>query len=151
MPILGWKEDRMKILNDSHSEEVSSRMRKIKSKDTKLEQKFEIILKEMNLAYSRHPPLFGNPDFGIKDTKVLIFCDSSFWHGRNKKDLSGESFKQNKIYWTEKLKKNKERDEITTEILNGMGWKVVRLWDTDIYKDQKKVKEILWSAMNEAL
>jgi len=137
--------------NESPSGKVSARMKKVKSKDTKLELKFESILKEMNLNYSKHPSLFGNPDFIIDNTNVLIFCDSSFWHGRSEKDLSGESFKHNKSYWTEKLNKNKERDSVITKKLNETGWKVIRLWDTDIYKDQIKVKESIRSAINETL
>ena len=122
------------------SEATSERMRLVKSKGTKLEASMEEILKSMNLKAEVQPKILGKPDFRIIDTNVLIFCDSSFWHGRNPEDLSGKNFKRNKALWMDKLTKTKRRDQMVTRKLKSEGWKVLRFWDDDLLKNPEKCK-----------
>jgi len=60
-------------------------MKKVKGRGTKPEKIFASLLRKNGIKYQGQPKLFGKPDFRVKDTKVLIFCDSSFWHGGEKK------------------------------------------------------------------
>lgn len=126
---------------------VSERMQRVKSKGTKLESRMEDILKDSSIRYERHLDLPGKPDFAVIDTNVLIFCDSSFWHGRRQKDISGEAFKKNRDFWTHKLEYNKKRDARINRILRRQGWSVWRFWDTDILKRPEYVKKRLLGAI----
>ncbi|MCK4224961.1 MAG: DUF559 domain-containing protein [candidate division Zixibacteria bacterium] len=125
-------------------------MKKVKSRGTSLEKEMERMLRSLRIRYERQPNLLGKPDFRIRGTNVVIFCDSSFWHGRREKEVSGKAFKRNRALWVEKLTKNRERDERNNRALRRAGWSVWRFWDTDILKHPNKVKKRLRRAMNAA-
>ena len=127
---------------------VSVRMRRVVSKDTGLERTMEGILKRLGIKYVSQPKVEGHPDFMITGTNILIFCDSSFWHGRNKKDLSGETFNKNKKLWMEKLNRNRKRDAVINRRLRQNGWRVYRFWDDEIYKKPDMVGEKISGASN---
>jgi DNA mismatch endonuclease (patch repair protein) len=127
---------------------VSKRMKGIKSQGTGLEKEMEKIFRNLKIKYQRQPELRGKPDFGIQGTNVLIFCDSSFWHGKREKEVSGKAFKRNRALWVEKLTKNKKRDERNNRTLRRAGWSVWRFWDSDILRHPDKVKKRLRRAMN---
>jgi len=122
---------------------VSERMRRVKSVGTKLEESMERILKANKIRFVRQPGLFGKPDFLIKGTKLLVFCDSSFWHGRRKEELSGEAFRKNKDFWVCKLNYNRRRDASISRNLRRQGWSVYRFWDTDVLRYPERVAQRL--------
>ncbi len=130
------------------SDEVSSRMRRVKSKGTNLERRMEAILKGLSLEYEIQPKMVGHPDFRLKGTRMLVFCDSSFWHGRREDDLSGLTFRRNREFWTRKLKYNRERDRRINRLLRSEGWIVLRFWDTDITRDPEKVARQIRRRLN---
>jgi len=132
------------------TKEVSERMKRVKSRGTALEKQMENILRSLHIRYNRQPDIRGNPDFRIKDTNVLLFCDSSFWHGRREKEVTGKAFRRNRALWVEKLTRNRLRDERNNRALRRAGWSVWRFWDTDILKKPEKVKNRLRRIMNEA-
>jgi len=113
---------------------TSRRMKKVKGRGTKPEKIFASLLRENGIKYQSHPRIFGRPDFRVKATNILVFCDSSFWHGRNKNDVNGKSFRTNRNFWVKKLKYNKTLDERTNCVLRKRGWIVLRFWDDAIYK-----------------
>lgn len=123
-------------------------MKRIRSKGTGLERKMKNILMEMGLRCNEQPPLYGNPDFRIRGTNVLVFCDSEFWHGRairEKKKLP--RFHYNKKLWTEKLLTNIKRDRKVNQRLRKAGWKVLRFWDKDILKCEGKIQRRIRKAL----
>jgi len=122
---------------------TSERMRRVKSRDTTIERAMERMLDELGTEYEKQPKLYGRPDFAVKNAKVLIFCDSSFWHGRRDKEVSGRAFKRNVEFWTWKINENKKRDQRTRRKLRTEGWSVHRFWDTDIARRPEKVKNRL--------
>lgn len=125
------------------SREVSERMKQVKSFGTRLEHTMEDLLKEQKIRYERQPKLLGRPDFRIKGTNVLVFCDSSFWHGRREKEIKGEAFKKNKEFWMNKLRENRRRDTRVNRVLRKEGWCILRFLDTDILKFPEKVTKKL--------
>ena len=133
----------MKPTFEKPSKEVSERMKRVKSRDTSIEREMENALKDLNIEYERQPKLIGRPDFRIKKTNVLIFCDSSFWHGRREEEVSGRAFKRNKEFWVNKIVENQKRDRRTNLKLRRSGWSVQRFWDSDITKKPDKVKRRL--------
>lgn len=122
----------------------SENMRRIKSKDTKIEKLLGKAMWAEGLRYRKNcKDVFGKPDFCFKGKKIAIFCDSEFWHG--KKFLEGERFKTNADFWEEKIKRNIERDKIVNETLEKKGWTVLRFWGKEIEKNTMqcllKIKE----------
>jgi len=129
--------------------ETSRRMKRIRSSHTGLEKAMAHLLKELGLKYTFQPRIFGRPDFRILRTSILIFCDSSFWHGRRTREITGKAFKKNRAFWTAKLLQNKKRDERINTLLRRNGWAVLRFWDDDILKCPEKVKRRIRRKINE--
>jgi len=123
----------------SPTKEVSARMKRVKSNCTSIEKEMKKLLEELNIRYEEQPKLIGRPDFRIHGKNILIFCDSSFWHGRREKEVSGKAFKRNRKFWMNKLIENKKRDLRNNGMLRNEGWSVHRFWDTDILKNKEKV------------
>ena len=140
----------MKLCFEKPSEEVSERMRKVKSIETNLEKRMEIILRSLGIRYQKQPNLQGKPDFRIRGTNVLIFCDSSFWHGKRKIEITGEAFKKNRDFWTNKLTENRKRDERNNRTLRKSGWSVQRFLDTDLLRQPDKVMNRLRRIIDES-
>ena len=113
---------------------TSSRMRSIKSSGTSLEGRLAALIHKSGFKYRSQPQLIGKPDFWIFGTNVVLFADSSFWHGRRKREISGKAFKRNRSLWVNKLRKNKSRATTVNRNLSKRGWLVLRLWDDDIIK-----------------
>lgn len=111
------------------SKQISDRMRKVRSKDTVIEKTMERILRQLYLKYEKQPKIIGHPDFVLKEEKIAIFCDSSFWHGR---PTSKQHFKRNRFFWEQKIEENRRRDRKNNRVLRKLGWKVLRFWDDDI-------------------
>jgi len=81
-----------------------------------------------------YPPMVGNPDFLI-GRRILIFCDSSFWHGRNWKKLKAQLERgSNASYWVSHIACNRRRDRQTRAMLRRLGYEVLGFWDDEVYK-----------------
>ena len=111
-------------------EKRSEIMSKIRSKGTKIELRIKKGLEDQQIAFEYQPKLFGKPDFLIPP-KILVFCDSSFWHGRDWNKLKE---KLPTPYWYEHIKANRKRDKIVTLTLKKEGYIVLRFWDFEIMK-----------------
>ena len=133
---------------ENPTQKTSERMKKIKSSGSKIELGMEFFLKKLNVSYQKQPKLLGHPDFRIRGTKFLIFCDSAFWHGKKEKELKGEVFSKNREFWTEKLQHNKRRDARNNRKLRKLGWSVQRFSDADILKKPEKVLKRLERLVN---
>lgn len=79
----------------------------------------------------------GRPDFVVVHAKIAIFCDSSFWHGRDWPQAS-KKFKSNRGFWIRKIKRNIVRDCEVNDALKKLGWKVLRFWDDEITTSTEK-------------
>lgn len=115
-------------------------MSRIRSENTLIEKKLRSILWGRGYRYRKNVRnILGKPDIVFREKRLLIFCDSSFWHGKdfNKKV---KRIKTNYKYWIEKIKTNIKRDKIITRKLKEEKWNVLRFWDVDI---EKKPEEIL--------
>lgn len=123
-------------------------MSSIKSKDTQPELMLRKALWQKNMRYRvNYKNLPGTPDIVFTKAKVVVFCDGDFWHGHNwvirgMKSLE-EELSSYSEFWKKKILRNIERDDEITKKLNEMGWKVIRIWESEIKKDVDKcVKEI---------
>ena len=106
-------------------------MSRIKSKDTSIEIILRKAVWQKGLRYRKNcKDIFGKPDLCFKGKKIIIFCDSSFWHGKNY--LEGERFKTNTDFWEKKILRNIERDKEVNKKSEEEGWTVLRFWDKEI-------------------
>lgn len=112
-------------------EKRSQVMAKIRSKGSKIEIQMKELLDKYRLGYEYQPKLFGKPDFLVKP-KTVVFCDSSFWHGRNWEKLKKQL---NEGYWRDHIRKNIERDILVSKTLEDQGYTVLRFWDDEIRKN----------------
>lgn len=88
------------------------------------------------LRYRLHATdLPGKPDIVFRRQRLAIFVDGDFWHGRDwdKRRASLERG-HNAPYWVEKIAYNMQRDQSNNALLAQAGWKVLRLWETDVKK-----------------
>ncbi len=119
--------------------ERSIRMSLIKSKNTKPELKMASVLRKAKIRFRRHRSnILGKPDFLILGTKVLVFVDGKFWHG---KDFEKWEHKL-KPFWREKIIRNMERDRTVKQTLQGLGWKVLRLWEDEVWDAEKCLAKV---------
>jgi len=122
-------------------EKRSKIMAKIRSQGSKMEMEMKEALEENKIDFEYQPKLFGKPDFLVRP-KIVIFCDSSFWHGRNWRKLKRQL---KKGYWQDHIRKNIKRDALVNETLRNQGYAVLRFWDDEIRKNigwcVKQIKE----------
>jgi DNA mismatch endonuclease (patch repair protein) len=80
--------------------------------------------------------LAGKPDIVFSRARVVVFCDGDFWHGRSLDSrLARLKRGHNAEYWRRKIAANVQRDQRNTRLLQLEGWRVLRIWETDIHKD----------------
>lgn len=119
-------------------EQISYTMSRIKGKDTGIEVALRMELRRRHLHYRKNVAnLPGKPDIVFAQHKIAIFCDGEFWHGRNWAERKGD-FRRNKSFWIEKIERNMARDRKVNRSLRALGWKVIRIWESDIKKDVRK-------------
>ena len=113
------------------NEHVRKAMRGNTKKDTSIEVLFRKALWHRGVRYRKNcKEILGTPDVSIKKYHIAVFCDGDFWHG---KEYHG--VKNNRKFWDEKIKRNRERDLEYTIRLRDEGWTVLRFWESDIRAD----------------
>lgn len=112
-------------------------MSNIKNKDTSIELKLRKALWKKGYRYRKnYNKLPGKPDIVLTKYRIVIFCDSEFFHGKDWEKLKLQLEKgKNSEFWINKISKNIERDEKIEKELNFMGWTVLRFWGKDINKN----------------
>ena len=106
-------------------------MAKIKSQGSKIEVKMKKALDGHFIKYEYQPKVYGKPDF-VVEPKIAVFCDSSFWHGRNWRKLKPQLHEG---YWQQHINNNRKRDALVNRWLKKEGYTVLRFWDKDIEKN----------------
>ena len=121
-------------MDDLTPEQRHKSMSHIRSKDTKIEIRFRKALWRVGIRYRKNwKALPGKPDIVITKYRVAVFCDSSFWHGRDFENRKKPG--TNTEYWEKKIRRNIERDREVDHQLKALGWAVLRFWDSEINKN----------------
>jgi len=127
---------------------VSYTMSRIRSKDTSIELALRKPLWEAGLRYRKHySKAPGSPDIAFPRENVAVFCDSTFWHGRDWKKRKPR-MKSNREYWVAKIERNIARDKRVNQELKGLKWHVIRFWDVDITESPLRCVAIIKAALN---
>lgn len=120
-------------------------MSNIKSKDTSIELKLRKALWKKGYRYRKnYNKLPGKPDIVLTKYRIVIFCDSEFFHGKDWEKLKLQLEKgKNSEFWINKISKNIERDEKIEKELEFMGWTVIRFWGKDINKNVDECVKVI--------
>lgn len=115
-------------------------MSRIRSKNTKIEKILVMNLRKKGFKFkTNYSKLQGKPDIVFLNKKIIIFVDGDFWHG---KDYL-KRYKTYNKYWKNKILNNIKRDRRNARILKKSGYKVIRIWGSEIKKDMiKQIKKI---------
>ncbi|MEA4970674.1 MAG: very short patch repair endonuclease [Candidatus Pelethousia sp.] len=134
-------------------------MSSVKSKNTRPEIALRKALWRQGLRFRvNYKKLPGKPDIVFTKAKVAVFCDGDYWHGlnwalRGLKDLDEELSRYSE-FWANKIRGNIQRDEEVNRQLTNLGWKVVRIWESDIKSDMEQcVKRVfeIYAAVRDCL
>ena len=83
----------------------------------------------------------GRPDLVVRSRKVAVFVDGDLWHGnpaewqRRGRDSLAAMFPTRTSWWVSKIERNMARDREVNQKLTEQGWRVLRLWASDILVD----------------
>ena len=84
----------------------------------------------------------GKLDIVLRPYRTAIFVNGCFWHGHNvqiensKLTIENSSCCKipttNRDFWVAKIRRNQERDERNTRILQENGWQVIVVWECQL-------------------
>ena len=121
-------------MDDLTPEQRRKNMQAIRSKDTSIEIALRTALWHRGVRYRKnYKQLPGKPDIAITKYKIVVFCDSDYWHGYDWENRH-QRIKSNRDYWIPKIERNMARDKEITAQLQAMGWIVLRFWEWQIKK-----------------
>ena len=119
----------------------SDMMSRIRGKNTGPEKYVRKELRKKGFNFTLHKKnLPGKPDIVLKKYKTIINVNGCFWHHHNCGRYNIP--KNNRKFWLNKFKKNKERDEINTGKLKKLGWKVYIIWECKIKSINNLIKKL---------
>ena len=124
--------------DDKTSPQRHTNMAAIHGKDTKPEMVVRRYLWSHGFRYRlNHPRLPGKPDVVLRKYRTCIFVNGCFWHGHE-----GCRFytvpKTNTEFWSNKIRRNKERDLKVQHELAAMGWHSITIWECELKPDKRE-------------
>lgn len=134
-------------------EQRHKNMKNIKSKDTKIEVVLRKELWHRGYRYRKnYNELPGKPDIVLTKQKIVIFCDSEFFHGKDWEVLKPRLEKGNNAnYWLKKIERNITRDQEINQQLNFLGWTVVRFWGKEILNNTDECIKVIEETIFESI
>lgn len=128
-------------------EQISYNMKRIKSKDSKIELTLRKVLWHRGFRYRKNVKgIIGKPDIVFTGKKVAVFCDSEFWHGYDWENRK-KDFKTHQEFWIPKIERNMQRDNEVNQLLRDSGWTVIRFWGKEIQKNLTQCSDIIEKAV----
>lgn len=125
---------------DNHTKEIRSKnMSHIRSLNSKPEEIVRKYLFSQGLRYRKNVrALHGCPDIVLPKYKTVIFVNGCFWHKHNCSRFVWPS--SNQDYWKPKILRNAERDQENRRRLEGLGWKVITIWECELKKKDRDIR-----------
>lgn len=127
------------------TEKSHKNMSRIKGKDTSIEIALRKALWNKGYRYRKnYKGLPGTPDIAITKYRIAVFCDSEFFHGKDWDVLKTKLEKgKNAGYWTSKIQRNIERDEVKNKKLRFEEWTVIHFWGKDILNNTDECVKVI--------
>ena len=117
---------------------VSSRMARVRSKDTKPELSLRRALFRRGLRFRVHDTrLAGHPDIVFPSARICVFVDGEFWHG-HRWGQAQRTIKVRRAYWVPKIEGNMARDRRVNRTLRAKGWLVIRFWARAVERNPER-------------
>ena len=135
--------DRDRTIAAGRDPVVTSRiMSRVRSKDTRPELALRRAVHAKGGRFRLHPgDVPGRPDMVVRGRKVAVFVDGDLWHGnpaewhRRGRATLADLFPTRTEWWVSKIERNVQRDRDVDRQLRERGWRVLRLWASDVLAD----------------
>ena len=126
-------------------------MQRVKSKDTSIEVALRKALWRKGYRYRKnYSALPGKPDIVLTKQKIVVFCDSEFFHGKDWGSLKAQLLRGNNAeYWVKKIERNMSRDREHDLELDFLGWTVIHFWGKEILKNPDECVKVIEEAIFE--
>lgn len=130
-------------MDNVSKEKRSQIMSKIRGKNTTPEIKVRSLLHRLGFRFRIHKKnLPGKPDIVLAKYKAVIFVNGCFWHGHQGCKIS-KIPKSNTDFWTNKIQRNIEHDELNIAKLLDAKWRVLVIWECEINREHELTQKIL--------
>ena len=83
----------------------------------------------------RHLAKGCTPDVVLPGRHVAVFVDGCFWHSCPEHGRKRPWTGPNADLWSNKMRRNHERDEYSTRIAQELGWQVFRIWECEVRQE----------------
>lgn len=116
-------------------------MSRVRSTETKMEMRLRSELHSAGYRFRKNvAAVLGKPDIVFPRERVAIFVDGDYWHARILREGGLDALRAslktaNREFWVAKLQRNAQRDATVTAALQAAGWKVVRIWESEVKRD----------------
>ena len=111
--------------------ERSALLARVRQRDTTPEQRVGAALRALGFGYRRNvKALPGAPDFANRKRRWAIFVNGCFWH-HHKGCRRATIPKNNREFWLEKFRANRQRDARALRDLRRRGFRVVIVWECE--------------------
>ena len=131
-------------------------MRSVRSKDTKPELVLRQAVHARGGRFRLHAAdVPGHPDMVVRRRKVAVFIDGDLWHGnpdewrRRGRASLADLFPSRTAWWVEKIERNMRRDREVDRQLGERGWRVLRIWASDVMADPDAAARVVMTALRE--
>lgn len=81
------------------------------------------------------------PDLVLPGRHIAVFVDGDYWHSCPTHGRSRPFTGPNAGLWADKMRRNKERDQRSTQLAQQLGWTVVRLWECSVRADPQSAAQ----------
>jgi len=122
-------------------------MSRVSGRDTKPEWILRSALHRLGFRYRVAPPGFpGRPDLVLAKYRSVIFVHGCFWHSHP--DCPRAALpRTNREFWQAKLERTVARDAEIASRLEAGGWRVLVVWECELYADPITVVEQVAAAL----
>jgi DNA mismatch endonuclease, patch repair protein len=150
-----WREPPTRPYRPRDPKVTSRMMSTVRNRENQAEVSLRRHIWSLGFRYRTYSDtLPGKPDLVFPSRRVAIFVDGDFWHGRALIEDGERAFRatlrtRHQDWWVDKLKGNVDRDQRVVRSLEALGWRVVRVWESDVksnvIREAKKIARLLRS------
>ena len=115
-------------------------MAKVRVKDTDIEKLLGETIKpfwKIERYRKNVKNLPGKPDVIFPKSRVAVFADGDFWHGKD----FGKWKSGIPLFWRKKISGNIQRDRLQAKALRKAGYRVLRFYGSKIKHNPRSVRE----------
>lgn len=123
------------------AQQRSERMSRIRGKDTKPELLVRRHLHAKGFRFRLHrKELPGKPDLVLPKYQAVVLVQGCFWHGHECQ--KGRVPGTRSDFWRTKIEANRVRDAANKIALEARGWRVLEVWECDLYAREKRERTL---------